>query len=298
MQPEKIVYLKQRATDVAKYFGFDQLRNSDQNVFPDTKQSRSPLTEVDGKAWVTGLNPKSPRVLSITDPKRKEAEIKRLQKDLKYFEELLGEDLGPFSDYWLSFRIPMVDSTANQVKLNLDNPKDKLKLIVGKENRFYAPDYNSLEEEGYEGTNVYIHDPMADISRKQLFQETKDEVTSLIFSNRNNVDKLFYWAVALGKGATKNMSREDLYRLVTQHKENLKNLEEYQQLLDTLNKPAEELQLGYLVSEGLRRKRITKPLGGQYKLGDDSLGRSVPEVIETLRLAENNYLLDKLADLL
>jgi len=295
----KQIFIKQKPSPAAIYYGLNQYgtkKGEDGvSVNPGARQSFGVRTETDGDTWVTGLNEESPRIMEIANDKEraaKQTEIKKLREKL---ERQLGKDLSAHSDFWLTYRMELVEKGNFKKALDLDKPEDLLLYTVALENRVLAKEFSQLQDPQYTAIKafLYVYDPQTQITRKAIVQEFKDEIGYLFYSNRQDADKLFYWGAALNKGVNRGMTRSQLYSLLSSHVETLKTPEDYEDLLKILRKDNEELQYIYLFRLGIRKKVINRSKG-LYVYKENELGKNEAEVVSYLGDSRNADVLESL----
>lgn len=206
-------------------------------VFPYSIRSYVARKNPDG-TYITGLE------------KDKEAREK--------YERILGVDLSPTSDFWSTFRVYF---TMEDGKLfwNLDKPTDFLQFKMSLANKFLALDKETLKDDGdflKTGGVYYVFDEEATQKRSSQLAELKDEISSLLYKDRQNQERLLYLVSGLGKFVLSGMSKESLYNILSEEKEKRTKLSTLENLRDHLKKSNEELQAMYYVREAIPKGLI------------------------------------------
>lgn len=280
MNTHKVI-IKQKPGDVARYFGWDQLPLP-VAIHPSTSQIRYPRTEKDGRTYVTGLNEFSPRINAITDKSEREKQSKKIKALRLELEQQLNVDLGPVSDFWKSFEVPLIVKDQPETIWDLTDPLTRLKYIVALENRWVAPSLEDTYNEPYQDCLLYLHDEVSGKSRRLQTEELNDEVGGLLSGMKNNQQKLFYVGHLLQLPVNRQMNREDLYLRISEYRKKQKTLEDLEQLKKALEHDNSYLFVSYLVREGFKRKKFTN-VDGIWTFNETGLGDSRDTVIEALQ---------------
>ena len=193
----------------------------------------------------------------------------------KHLEALLNKDLSPTSDFWGTLRITFSMPTGTQ-KFDTTNPRDEITVYAAIANHLLAPDRDTLREDmNYkQNTIFYIHDEEAQLKRQSALEEIKGEVTSILYSIRNNKEKMLFIAHSLGLFVTDSFRTDNLYSTLNKYKDRLLSLEHYEKFRSVLKTPNEELQVSYYVKHGLKLSIIVFDSNvNKYKFQEKHVGR-------------------------
>lgn len=295
------VYLKQYPRKASQHFGFWDGPNAPElHTHPGSRHKRFVKKQSNGITWLTGLDADAPEVLMMEDKKAQKAEQERRNKLRAELENAMGVNLSAHpnsdaeKDFWLNTQFELIEKGGTEKQLNLRDPKDRLFYLVGLANKWFAPDYEAMEEDEYADTYLYVYDPGKQTTRKQQVQELRDEIAALMVLNKRNKEQLFYWGHIVGLSVNWNMDVSVLYNLLSAHRDAKKTPEDLQYLLDLMNKPKADLQIDYLVKWGVRMRKIRKS-GLTYQVLDvPEMGETLEDVKLNLSLVENTAVLAKL----
>lgn len=213
----------------------------------------------------------------------------------KKFGKILGQDLTSRSTYWLNFDIVLKEPYLER-SYNLQNPKDLLEMKVAIANGFLAPSLTDYKENRakYRKTNFYLYDEVEDASRKRIYQEKSDELTSEIYKIRNQKDRLLCIGHTLGISVNETYNEDTLYTLLTKYKGNLKSLESIEVALNVFQKSPQELQALYYFDKSLNRLIKIDYQNETYTFDNIVLGTSKVTVVAFLTALENQGILANL----
>ena len=245
--------LKQVITDLAKSTGLNKIEVS---TFPSASFSVYLRKERDNLTWVTGLNENSPRVLNILDENLKQKEITRIKSERERLSNSTGLDLTPHSAYWKTFEMRLILPFEPESTLDKDNAADMILYYAAIENRILAPSFEDLNTERYKDAKLYVYDEEQESNKKYRKLELSEEISSKVFSIKDNYNKLYYLCKSLNITVNKDMSSRSLYILIGSYKEKLNSIQEHENFLNILNTPNEELMADSIVDTAIKNKVI------------------------------------------
>ncbi len=216
-------------------------------------------------------------------------------KDEKELGKILGVDLSSRSDYWKEFLITLKEPFQDR-EFNMNNPKDVLEMRVALANGYIAPSLTDYRENKarYRNTVFYLYDEAEDSTRKKIYQEKSDELTSEIYKIRNQKEKLLCIGHILGISVNESYSEDLLYTKLTDYKKGLKGLESLEVALKAFEKSNQELQATYYLAKCLNRLIKIDYSNGNYEFDNIILGKTKDEVISFLTALENQVVLANL----
>jgi len=249
----------------------------------------TPKIGKDGKV-ITGLDELSLDIIMMSDGPEKKKLQGEIKKEREHLEKILGIELGPHSDFWNSFFIPLSDE---EFYLDPLNPMDRLKEKFLVANRYAAPSKEDIyNNEDFNNCIFYLFREEEEMSKKATKQKRKDHAKSKLYIlNEENPNKLKIVAAYLfGFANQSELTVDKAYSLVTEFIEDKdetiqrKNIEIF---LDIASKTPEELSTKLILDKAIKKRIITSK-NKIYRRGDFPLGNSYEEALEYLSSPENS----------
>lgn len=241
----------------------------------------------DGR-WVTGIDENSLSVRNITDADKKKKEIARLKKLREELENATGHNLSSDAknEFWTEF---LIDLTAMS-HVNMNNPLDKLAVLVAVANGDLAPDTASANTAKYLNAKFYIFDEDVESDNKMTKIEMRDKAKYLLVPLKAKTDHLRMLARYLMPGKIQSdLSTNTLYILLSEFIETEtrdKKVTNAEKFVDAAELPKEELYVKVIVDSAIEKKLITYQKG-LYQRGNITYGKEPSEVLEFFQDPEN-----------
>lgn len=275
---DAIIKIKQIPDTHAVTTGLDKYNRS---RMPYCKDMFQVSEGIDGR-YITGIDEDSFEISQIKDKEEREAKIAETKELRLKLEGLLRRDLSATSSFWADFIMEI--GTNEDLILNRSNPLDVVKLKALIANGYVAPNKDAASHPKYLSAKYYAHTDEQFEEEKVSTQKLRDKARRALLEMSDNSDKMVLIGQFLeGFVYKRGMKPDTLYSMLSQFiDKNVDNVKAFNKAADT---PVEELQYKITVDKAIKSK-VIKFKNGQYIRGGVNLGKSLPEVLQTLKSPE------------
>lgn len=257
---KKVIEIRQSANKFAKMLG-----QKDFTTHPESYVGKYPKRNTNGD-WITGLS-------------EDEAETygKRLKKDLSIN-----------SEFWEDLYILLVNRT-NKVLFNMDNPLDAVKFKCAIANKYIAPTLEDLKEEDYHKSDcyLYVYDEVGDFERESTLRELRQEAITLIFTMKNQKEKMLYILAKTGSMTNSEWTSGILHKGLSNHLEKITKKEQLTSFIELLKSDNLTLSIEYYVNKA-KGKEI-KIKDGIFYFGNITFGSRWDDVVKHFKKNEQDF---------
>lgn len=277
-----IVEIKQHPDLTASSIGLDKYNKS---KLPGTFEILYVAKGSDGR-YLTGIDPDSLSINSISDNELKESKKEELSKIFDEMTKLLNVDLSATNnDYWSKFQISLRDNLS----LDLSNPKQRLQYYVLVASGYAAPELGLVGSPEYLNTKYYVSRKEEEAKGRTVTLKEKDKAKAELLKLSENTNRLTLVAkFLLGVQKIKEgMSPDIIYEELSKFIDNPKEKRNVSLFIDAATKGIESLQYKLTIDEAIR-KNIIRVREGYFQRGNATYGKSLKESIEYLSKVENS----------
>lgn len=203
------------------------LGNYKRSSYPDTTKLIYCPYDFNLGRFSTGMDPNHPRVLSISDPKEREAKIKELNTLREELQNLIGVDLSPRSDYYDTFAIQLGNNSSGEAYIDVKgktlsltpstNPYHKLALVFLKFNNLIPGSQEEAGDARFRDAKYLL------TTEEEINKDSKERVRvdilrgknlSELFGDTINYERAWELAYFLEYGPKKGMSEDLLQEIL------------------------------------------------------------------------------------
>lgn len=277
---DAIIKIKQIPDTYAISTGLDKYNRSRMPYCKDIFQAAQGF---DGR-YVTGLDEDAYEINRLQDDEEKEAQKKEILDLRTRLEKRLGKDLSATSDFWETFFIEI--STDQDLLLSMDNPLHVIMFKVLVANGLAAPNLNETGSPKYTNAKYYCFTEARFEKEKVSTQKLRDKARSALSGMEDDKERMTLLGLYLiGGKFKKGMSTDALYNMLSEFIDEKKAPENVTAFIAATKKNVEDLQYKVTIDKAIKSK-VIKFKEGQYYRGGVNLGKSLPEVMETLKSPE------------
>ena len=279
MKYDKVV-VKQIPDDYATYTGLNKYGKS---KMPQTYDRLQACEGPDGRT-ITGLDEDAWAIAMIQDDEKRE-KVKNEKKNLRLaLEKATGKKLDAQSDFWDTFFVTI--GADSDLTLNRSNPLDIVKYHVLVSNGYAAPDLESAGLPEFRNAKYYCYVDER-VNREEVStQKLRDRARAKLLQISETHDLTVLIGQAL-EGDKYKMGMDDntLYKMLSDYINNVKEPDNVKRFIRAVDTSVEDLQFKVTVDRAVKKK-VIRYRDGYYQRGQVTLGRSITEIYDNLKLPE------------
>lgn len=277
-----IVYIKSKITEDTKKA--DISNSWKRNAFPMAEQGA--YLRLVGSEFITGYN------LEIEDDEDK------IFKDTKHakhalvvekrkIEKGLNVSLDPSKDneFLEDLRIILCGRNNEEMRLNLNDPLDRLKYKAATAGAIVAPSLKALNEAKYIGCMYYFTDPKKEESTWKELAKVKNKIAAKLAVFEDNRHWLLSISFKLGLPARAELSLDHLYSQVSDYKDKISENSEAKKILAIVESDPQDLYFDFILESALLTGLIKTDSDKNKVFKHTALGKTKEEVRESLKKA-------------
>jgi hypothetical protein len=273
----------------------DTTKQSLRNTHPHASQSRFLKKSQITNNFITGYELSDNFESILADPKHVQHD---LAKEKKEIEDVLKVNLvgGSENEFLKNLKIDLcfkarADNMDNEVKLELNNPTDRVKYRAAIANGLVAPTKDDIiSNPSFFNCAYYFSDIKGDESARKKSGKIRNVIASKLVYFEDN--KLWLLAVnkVLGLPTNRELSIEVLYNQIDEHKTKLTKLVELERIEEIVNKPPQDLLLDFTIKAAKDFMFIVQKDKGYY-FRDLRICESIEDVHTKLQSEKNEPIL-------